>query len=275
MAVCPFPHCGRQAATWHGLKKHLMGNASYGGHGISEMEAEDIAKQVFAGTYRAKATRPSAPMAAQRAPVQSAEVLADPYASFLIRLLETMVEDKALPKYQFERRVDTIISLFLPSILKKMYGWRTVAVVPEFPLKKANNNQTTNADHLLFRHRDDFHGTADAWVMFELKTDTASCSDEQLSIYLSALDRGMPQLLRDLDVIAEASTARQKYAALRDRMLRYPADRPIELLYLAPCRISATDPRVRSVTFKDLEKLQLDDFPEAWKLFRSIVAESM
>ena len=73
------------------------------------------------------------------------DLLANPYASFIVRLFEMLTAHKRLPKYQFERRIDGIISLFLPGILRQVKGWNVELVVPEFPLKKALNNQSTSA----------------------------------------------------------------------------------------------------------------------------------
>ena len=231
------------------------------------MDAEAMAKAVFDGTYRAPAQGPPKTAAA---PTYNPALLTDPYAGFMIRLFETLVANTQLPKYQFERRVDAIVTLFLPAILRQLRGWKVERVVPEFPLKKAENNQSTNADHLLFRHADST-GPAESWVLFELKTDSSSCNDGQLDTYLSALDAGMPKLLAELELIAAASNARAKYAELRTRLAGFPVDRPLELVYLAPCRINVRHDRVLALTFQELAPLSLPEFPQVWDLFRSIV----
>jgi hypothetical protein len=265
------PHCSKEIASRPGLSKHLTGLRRYGGHEVQQMEAEGIAEQVFAGSYRPQVSSLPSELAV---PTYSAEVSADPYASFLIRFFETLVAHKRLPKYQFERRVDAIMAIFLPAILQELRGWKVDLVCPEFPLKKPSNNQSTNADHLLFRHVDS-NGTAEAWILFELKTDDASCNDLQLNTYLTALDRGMPQLLADLYSISGASNARTKYAELRSCISRFPADRPIELVYLSPCRSSIKDTRVTALTFEDLEDLSIGEFPRVWDLLRTIMLARM
>jgi len=270
MEKCPIPNCSTTAANWYTLMTHLKGRPPKG-HGVPEMDAEAIAKDVFNGTYRAPAASPPKVVAQ---PTYSAALRQDPYAGFLIHLFETLASNKRLPKYQFERRVDAMVSLFLPDILTELKGWRTELIVPEFPLKKAANNQSTNADHLLFRHADGA-GPAEAWVLFELKTDSDSCREEQLDAYLSAIESGMPKLISDLDTIATASNDRAKYAELRSRVARFPPDRPLHLVYLAPCRIQVQHPRVFALTFQDLADLSLSKFPEVWDLFRSMMLPSL
>jgi len=261
------PICSKDASTPHHLKKHLAGTEKYGGHGLPEMRAEAMAQDVFAGSYRPMALIPQPPTSP---PLRPTKALADPYAGFLADLFNALVINKQLPKYQFERRVDAIIAMFLPGIFKQWRGWNVEFVVPEFPLKKLGNNQSTNADSLWFRHAE---GTTitEAWIFFELKTDSASCNDEQLSIYRSAMDRGMPKVLDDLKSIASASSSRAKYQALQRRLEHLPADRPIELVYLSPSRIDCEDHRVMPLSFRELEKMSVADYPLVWELFRSIV----
>jgi hypothetical protein len=108
-----------------------------------------------------------------------------------------------------------------------------------------------------------------------LKTDSASCNDLQLEIYRSALAMGMPKLLADLRLIAAASGAGAKYAALTARLAKFPEDAPIELIYLAPCRINVVHQRAISLTFEDLEALSMSEFSEVWDLFRKTILPAL
>ncbi len=266
MSKCPI--CGISVSRPHNLKVHLAGREPEG-HGIKECEAEEIAGQVFAGNFR-----PAMLNTPKATDSYSPELVANPYSSFLIRLLESMVANKRLPKYQFERRIDSMVTLFLPGILRKVFGWRTQLVAPEFPLRKETNNQSTNVDHLLYRQADDA-GTQAAWIFFELKTDAASCSDPQLEIYRTAMALGMPRLLSDLRLIADASGARAKYRTLTELISPFPEDAPIELVYLAPCRIKPGFDRAHALTFADLQEVTLPEYPEVWDLFCKIVLPSL
>ena len=230
MARCPI--CSKEISQQHGMRTHLIGKRARGGHEMPEMDADTLTAQVFSGGHQV--TLPVLPKALSF-PTHSPDLLSNPYASFIIRLFEMLTAQKRVPKYQFKRRIDGIISLFLPSIFRAVKGWNVDLVVPEFPLKKAPNNLSANADHLLFRHADG-SGTTEAWLLFELKTDDGSFNEEQLNLYLSALNRGMPQLLAELELISTASGAFAKYAEMRSRCDCFPADRPVELVYLSPTR---------------------------------------
>jgi len=146
-------------------------------------------------------------------------------------------------------------------------------VVPEFPLKKDADFQSTNVDHLLYR-RGDAAGTRAAWILFELKTEVNSCNDLQIATYKSALDLGMPRLLNALGLIANSPHASPKYSAM-PKLGGYPPGAPIELVYLAPCRKNFPDRRMRSVTFRDLEGLELTEYQEVWDIFRTIVLPAL
>ncbi|MEI7835312.1 MAG: hypothetical protein WCK05_02760 [Planctomycetota bacterium] len=263
--------CGKDVKSQRGLTKHLEGSKECHGHEMPRRDAIREAEDVF-DEWSSPMTN-SQPKQVSIPPFPP-EVLADPYASFLIQYFTTLVAHKKLPKYQFERRVDAIISMFLPGILKQLRGWQVELVVPEFPLKKPENNQSTNADHLLFRQANGPE-SQEAWILFELKTDSASVRDDQLGTYLSALDRGMPQLLADVETIAAASNARAKYAELRTRVAHLPEDRPVELVYLSPCHVDIPAGRGLALTFKELDNVSLPEFPAVWDLFRRIVLPNM
>jgi hypothetical protein len=261
------PLCGKDASTVAHLTKHIAGGKKFGGHAIQQMEAQEIAERVFAGSYR-QASVPNA----VKVTVPEPEIT-EPHQRFLADLFSTLVSHKRLPKYQFERRVDAVVAMFLPDVFNQVYGWDVEFIVPEFPLKKASNNQSTNADSLWFRRAKG--AITEAWIFFELKTDSASCNDEQLDIYRAAMDRGMPRLLGDLEAIANASASTSKYRAVQKRLEHLPADRPLELVYLSPTRIACADPRVRPLAFGDLAKINSRRYPEVWKLFQQIVLPSI
>jgi hypothetical protein len=89
-------------------------------------------------------------------------------------------------------------------------GYEVVA--PEFPLRRADNNQSTNVDWLLV------HRGLGLVVLVELKTDRGSMRDEQHTVYSAACTRitqaNAGFLLDDLRVIRNASAYDAKYDAL-------------------------------------------------------------
>ncbi len=263
------PKCGKTPIkTVHGMTTHLAGTRPYGGHEMDRDEALKLAKSIEAGTHVPEkpqvvpATSSSPPRAA-RIEVLAPALSAEAESSFLARLFAQMAGDKALPKYQFERRVDAMLAVLLPDLLAQVIGGRPVYVVSEFPLKKASSNQSTNVDHLYF---DDLR---DRWFFCEIKTDSRSVQDGQVSTYLDAARRGMRVLVDDIRRIQQASNEFGKYSALLDRVERHPVDRPIEILYLAPgVSESRFDSRVRLLSYDKLSSLQHREHPEVWALFR-------
>ncbi len=194
-----------------------------------------------------------------------------PTGDFLLDFFSTIASNKELPKYQFERRVDAVLAIFLPDILAATYGWRIEVVVPEFPIKRADSNQTTNADYALFRHSGP--SIRAAWILFELKTDATSIRDIQLRTYLKAREKGMRGLRRELEAVREATKHRQKYARLLERVDTFPVDAPIEILYLTPGNSGdeLQHDGVHVLGFGDLTDLRLPNYTEAWDAFRAAV----
>jgi hypothetical protein len=204
--------------------------------------------------------------------LQRVEEENNPYERYLTELFSTLAANKALPKYQFERRVDAMLGLFLPELLLKVCGWQIDVVLPEFPIKKSDCNQSTNVDYLLYRRRGE-SGVGPAWIFFELKTDVGSVCDAQLDIYLAAMQRGFAQLRRELEQIIAASKATPKYELVTRRLQGYPEDGPIELVYLHPgyLHISSCPANVHLLRFCDLQDLTLEHHAEVWDMFRRLV----
>jgi len=195
------------------------------------------------------------------------ELTAPQRRDFLSVVLRSLVDFKSVPKYQFERRIDAFIAVFLPDILDALIGGTHELVTPEFPLKKAINNQSTNVDYLLLRRSP----AGVRWVFFELKTDAGSFKHEQLATYRSAVQRGTAALLRDLDQIVAATAAGWKYANLSERLRPHRGARGIDIVYLAPQSVALDGSHEHAFTFDDLAELELRRHPEAWALFKQIV----
>ena len=271
--------CGLQAKTEHGLRKHMTGSSKYGGHDLLEGQANSIiagtaVEAVLSGPpgtpVRKKPVRarcpPPPPAAAVRTERHTRRTA--PTGEFVADLFASMAFNKALPKYQFERRVDAILALFLPDLLAVAKGWMVDVVAPEFPIKRPGNNQTTNADYAIYRHATE--GTPAAWILLELKTDASSIRDSQLAIYKQAKARGMASLRRDLDAVIAATLHTEKYLALISRVDAYPKDAPIEVLYLLPRSAvrGLTSNGVHVLTFSELKDVDLPNYPEAWAAFK-------
>jgi hypothetical protein len=259
---------------------HLKGQERNGGHNMSEHEAALVAKDAARGPLITSVPRhPSLPEALRAQaviPETPIRLPDDPYAAFLSEVFRSMVRNKRLPKYQFERRLDAFLNIFLPEILSNLFGWHVQIVAPEFPLKKVASNQSTNVDCLLFRSMGGT-GQDPAWIFFELKTDQSSVRLPQFDTYFAAMQRGMPTLRQELQQIVDATKHRAKYAELVQRLKQFPLEWPIELVYLVPSEFAArtTDPKIHIISFSQLQEMRMHQYPEAWELFRSIIIPAL
>lgn len=185
-----------------------------------------------------------------------------------------MVSFKALPKYQFERRIDIFLVPFLPEILSNCLKSEGPFefVVPEFPLKRPESNKSRNADYLFF----DRSPEKERWILFELKTDDGSIGASQMSGYRRAMKAGMARLVKDVRTIRDASPHAGKYSELIRRLEGYPVDRPVHLVYLSPGslrrELHGTDEY--SITFGDLLGLELKTSPDVWNWIRATVVQA-
>jgi len=100
---------------------------------------------------------------------------------FIQSLFELINNNKKYPSYQAERRVDIFINFFLEDILTSYFPKSKVKfIASEFPLKKENNNQSTNVDFLCVKETND-----NKTILFvELKTDAFSFDANQFNTYL-------------------------------------------------------------------------------------------
>ena len=127
-------------------------------------------------------------------------------------------------------------------------------------------------DYVLFRH--DEASRAGAWIFLELKTDPRSVRGVQDQIYADILDSAaMPALIDDVRSIAARSNQPAKYEALHSRFDGYPLDREIEVMYLAPDKhqLPGYKGRFTSLTFADLDALEVADYAGEWGVFKELV----
>ena len=127
--------------------------------------------------------------------------------------------------YPLEPRVDALFGLFLPKIIEECCGVEEMDpnVIPQFPLKKIENNQSDKVDF--------FAVSKDGLRPFliELKTDMGSKTAEQNEYLIRAQKRRIAGILCDFKNVAAASKYRRKYfhliSALSDlRLLKLPPE---------------------------------------------------
>ena len=93
-------------------------------------------------------------------------------------MLELLNDNKRLPYYAAERRIDLFINFFIEDILTAYYGEEVKFIAPEFPLKVLKNNQAKKLDYLCM-----FKNTKQP-IFFELKTDVLSFKSDQAGFYV-------------------------------------------------------------------------------------------
>lgn len=277
MFTCP--KCGKPAKTERGLRKHLSGTYAYGGHNMSDSEISRVISTVLNDTLATpeivSASRVAPKSKHMIASIHSGEEAATPESdNFLEQMLKTLMHNKSLPKFQFERRIDAVISQFLPQILSQYYGGSVVHVVPEFPIKKDGNNQSKNADYLLFNRGES--PSDGSWIIAELKTDDNSINYDQLSLYQNAMEKGMNAMIKDIEDIRNASAMKSKYDELLNRLDKFPPDLPLKIVYVMIIESDTEHYRAQYPGFdflgwEELKQFTPDKFADEWKMFREIV----
>ena len=207
-------------------------------------------------------------------------------AGFVARLMAHILEGVDIPKVQIERVVGPILGFFIDRVLTATLAddpelaGDYVMLCPEFPLKKAGNNQSTNIDWLLFNR------TRQALVLLELKTTDTTFSVEQAEGYLekkALINReGGAALLDDLLLIADASAESGKYKRVHeliaercpDGLQGFAACRRAHVMYLVPeivksARKSRWEGVDRVLSFGDLAQEIPAPFVEEWHVIHA------
>lgn len=137
--------------------------------------------------------------------------MADYTINELFNLLD---EQRHLPDYRLEPRVSPFFELFLPEVLEKHLGAVRLPIIPEFPLKKSNNNQSNKVD--FFALSEDGQSA----YLIELKTDMNSLSPSQGDYLTKATKKSIVQLIKEIEQISSCSrgNSRRKYDHLRKQL---------------------------------------------------------
>ena len=109
--------------------------------------------------------------------------------------------------YPLEARVDALVGAFLPKAIEGSVGVGEMhpMVIPQFPLKKSDNNQSDKVDVLGLSKdgRREF--------LIEIKMDMGSRREGQQEYLSRARERCMVCILSELKEIAKASKSQKKY----------------------------------------------------------------
>ena len=184
-------------------------------------------------------------------------------------VVERLVQLRSIPKYQFERAVEPLLSLFIKEALQQRFNETMDFVVAEFPLKKNNNNQSTNAD-FLFRSRNG------DWILVEIKTERTSVRPEQIEVYDSRVGVRFRKLWDDLMDIVNATSKKSKYDMLVSELNKHrPHHGVMQALYITPhdkSPIEKYSTKVQWCSFVELfGEFRSERHPDLWRLVSRLV----
>jgi hypothetical protein len=192
---------------------------------------------------------------------------------FLDKLFEELKDLNKVPKFQLERAVSPLLGIFIREIINHAFTASTTISIPEFPLKKKDNNQSTNIDWLLIDDK------RKILYCVELKTDKFSLRKKQSTIYKSVIDKlgeykCATFLEDDINKILSLSKRKNKYKTITDKFKKHNIKlsdyENFEIIYLVPDDSRFDDPRIKRLNFSQLpEKVKI--FNEEWQLLRNLL----
>lgn len=185
-------------------------------------------------------------------------------------VIDRLVRNRNIPKYQFERAVEPFLSIFLEEALERCLGEPLNFVVAEFPLKKPENAQSTNADYL-------FRLATGDWLLVELKTERSRVRLEQLEVYQSCVGSRFEHLVARLETIENATRQKRKYKHLRSALEGHrPYDGKVQVLYVTPHKTTPFEAGLTRVQWKSFEEIfnefESVEHPELWRFVSRLVA---
>lgn len=131
--------------------------------------------------------------------------------SKLEKIFSDLNKWRHFPKYQLERHAGIFFSIYLPEILEDCLKIKVKPhVIPEMPIFKEDNNQSTNVDYLLVGKDDD----KDYVYLVELKTDISSLRKPQHEILEKLSKKNFSDLWKGLKEIVLATQKKKKYCHL-------------------------------------------------------------
>lgn len=185
---------------------------------------------------------------------------------FLRKLLDELADLDKTPKFQLERAISPLLGIFINDIINKVFDAKVIISIPEFPLKKPKNKQSTNIDWLSIDNENK------TLYCIELKTDTHSFRDKQLEVYTEIREKiirdGAEFLFQELKQIAPKSNRKEKYRRLLEKIdiqkLDFSLYKNFEIIYLVP---DDSKLKAENVTRIDLSELPFNidtAFKQEW-----------
>lgn len=186
----------------------------------------------------------------------------------LSSVISRLTINRHIPKYQFERASEPFLSFFIEEALGVWLNTSLTFVVPEFPLKKSDNSQSTNADYL-------FKADSGAWLLVEVKTETGTIRPEQLEVYVVNKNRKFESLVSDITSIVKDTNDKKKYEYLLKEIGKYTPELkgPLRIIYITPHKESPiASEGIEWVSFETLfSKFKSTKHPELWSYVSILV----
>jgi hypothetical protein len=197
---------------------------------------------------------------------------------FLLKVINQLKKNQQFPKYQLERRLDIFINTFLPEIIQWKFGseYHVDFIIPELPIKKDGNYQSTNLDYFAACN------SQNKGFLVELKTDPHSCRADQFNLYLKVQKNGFGKIIKDIRTIKDSphNRYRKKYEYLLSVLESGKVDLNIdlEIIYILPeagiqrlsKNLQDSNQTVHFITLESLRSsIVTSSFQEEWDIIWS------
>lgn len=196
-------------------------------------------------------------------------------SKFFSKYLEILTDYNRIPKIQIERAVSPILSMFIEEIITESFKHNEILkgryklILPEFPLKK-DNNQSTNIDYLLINLE------KNKLLFVELKTSGNSYDTAQKIIYENIIKKikvsGADFLVHDINKIAANSSEKGKYEFILEDLDKYQYYlkniKNADLAYIVPAVLQNKLASDNVICLNELPEKIFTSFPTEWKLLR-------
>jgi hypothetical protein len=195
---------------------------------------------------------------------------------FLREMINLLEVNQRFPKYQMERRVDILIYLFLPDIIRWKFGkdYKVDFIIPELPIKKEGNNLSTNLDYFVICN------SKNKGFLVELKTDANSCRPEQMHQYFKVKNDRFKAIIDGIQDIIKVTKRpyRKKYKDLLDILEnKVNSEIQLDIIYILPesgiTKLQIKNPEsnqnIHFITLESLKAMEYaDHLQEEWDLIR-------
>jgi hypothetical protein len=174
---------------------------------------------------------------------------------FVDALLAQLEDFQRFPKYQLERRLDSVIGFFLPAV----FGVSSDDIIPELPLRAHSTKRLSkNVDYALYDRR------RRTVTLVELKTDSDSLDYRQVLYYLEALVTPWTTIVENIAWLKAGSRKKQKYDHLLSKVSGFPADISVEAVLLAPAKALPDFEQDRKRAAREL-RVSLSEIGPRWR----------